>query len=169
MTKPGLWNSGNWELPGNNNAAPITTAKQPRQRLVLLKRVTAFVLLPAVWFLFAHSFADPAPNHAEETLALCRSLNTKAGPPADFHERTQSDRFAPGTNPILVKNAKVSRSNARMQHAAHELRLLTDMDGLGQWYRDYRRRHSHRQWLDQGSWTLRGRLCGKLWIQIGRV
>ncbi|KAK7472814.1 hypothetical protein VKT23_000921 [Stygiomarasmius scandens] len=40
-------------------------------------------------------------------LQRCRSLNTPAGPPADFHKRTQSDRFSPGTKPIIIKNAKI--------------------------------------------------------------
>ncbi|OCH88859.1 carbohydrate esterase family 9 protein [Obba rivulosa] len=41
------------------------------------------------------------------TLARCRSLHETPGPPPDFHKRKQSDRFVPGTKPVLLKNAKI--------------------------------------------------------------
>lgn len=39
--------------------------------------------------------------------ARCRTLHARAGPPDDFARRTQSDRFVPGTRPVLVKNARI--------------------------------------------------------------
>jgi len=99
MAKEDNLESG-WILPRNGSE------RQPKGR-PLLKRMTVFVILPVIWFYFAHSFADPVPTHAEDILAKCKSLNKPAGPPPDFSERGQSDRFEPGTKPTLIKNAKV--------------------------------------------------------------
>ncbi|EGO25215.1 hypothetical protein SERLADRAFT_414896 [Serpula lacrymans var. lacrymans S7.9] len=45
------------------------------------------------------------PWHAQETLAKCRALNTRPG--ASTNERLQLDRFQPGTNPIVIRNASI--------------------------------------------------------------
>ncbi|KAJ3745366.1 carbohydrate esterase family 9 protein [Lentinula detonsa] len=37
----------------------------------------------------------------------CRSLKLPAGPPPTFHERSESDRFVPGTPPTLIRNATI--------------------------------------------------------------
>lgn len=42
------------------------------------------------------------PLRAQEYLDKCQLLNVKPGPPADFHTRTHSDRFVPGTQPTLI-------------------------------------------------------------------
>ncbi|KAJ7164022.1 carbohydrate esterase family 9 protein [Mycena crocata] len=43
---------------------------------------------------------------AHESIASrCRGLQMEAGPPEDFHTRTESDRFVPGTRPHLIQNA----------------------------------------------------------------
>ncbi|KXN85387.1 hypothetical protein AN958_11487 [Leucoagaricus sp. SymC.cos] len=47
------------------------------------------------------------PINAQEILAQCRQLKMPAGPPSNFHERTVSDRFEPGTPPTLIKNATI--------------------------------------------------------------
>ncbi|KAF8893820.1 hypothetical protein BD779DRAFT_1435509 [Infundibulicybe gibba] len=47
------------------------------------------------------------PIHAEETLRVCRQLNISPAPPDNFHLRTHSDRFAPGTPPVLLKNVTI--------------------------------------------------------------
>ncbi|KAF9017012.1 hypothetical protein BDZ89DRAFT_1117848 [Hymenopellis radicata] len=47
------------------------------------------------------------PVHATATIARCQSLLQPAGPPPDFHDRTESDRFVPGTKPTLIKNARI--------------------------------------------------------------
>jgi hypothetical protein len=47
------------------------------------------------------------PLHAAATLARCRALDVKPGPPADFHRRVRSDRFVPGTKPVLLRNARI--------------------------------------------------------------
>ncbi|KAM5537547.1 hypothetical protein V8D89_008760 [Ganoderma adspersum] len=40
-------------------------------------------------------------------LDKCSLLDTKPGPPPDFHARTQNDRFVAGTKPTLIKNATI--------------------------------------------------------------
>jgi len=47
------------------------------------------------------------PLHAADTLAKCRSLPVKPGPPPGFGNRTQSDRYEPGTNSVLIRNASI--------------------------------------------------------------
>jgi hypothetical protein len=50
---------------------------------------------------------DVPPRHADEILAMCRHLRQTPGPPEDFLSRTASDRYVPGTVPILIKNATI--------------------------------------------------------------
>lgn len=45
------------------------------------------------------------PINAQEILAQCRSLKASPGPSQDFHLRDVSDRYEPGTNATLIKNA----------------------------------------------------------------
>lgn len=47
------------------------------------------------------------PLNAAAILARCRSINLKPGPPDSFYGRVESDRFQPGTSPILLRNAKI--------------------------------------------------------------
>lgn len=47
------------------------------------------------------------PIHAAATVERCRSLNLQPGPPKDFHNRKESDRFEPGTPPTLIKNGRI--------------------------------------------------------------
>ena len=47
------------------------------------------------------------PPHAAQTLARCKNLKLKPGPPVDFQKRTGSDRFVVGTSPTLIKNATI--------------------------------------------------------------
>ncbi|KZT66550.1 carbohydrate esterase family 9 protein [Daedalea quercina L-15889] len=45
------------------------------------------------------------PLNAEDILGRCAALGVTPSPPANFYERTQSDRFEPGTKPLLIRNA----------------------------------------------------------------
>lgn len=47
------------------------------------------------------------PLNAQQILSKCASLNAIPGPPANFHDREVSDRFEPGTNPTLIRNATI--------------------------------------------------------------
>lgn len=43
----------------------------------------------------------------EQLLKHCKYINTPAGPPPNFYDRTHSDRYVPGTKPVWLKNAKI--------------------------------------------------------------
>jgi hypothetical protein len=47
------------------------------------------------------------PKDADHILNQCHQLALPAGPPKDFHQRTVSDRFEPGTPPTLITNATI--------------------------------------------------------------
>ena len=40
-------------------------------------------------------------------LNQCRYIKTPAGPPANFHTRSKSDRFSPDAKPTLIRNATI--------------------------------------------------------------
>lgn len=50
---------------------------------------------------------EQLPFHAERSLARCAALGVSAGPPTDFHDRTESDRFVHGTKATLLHNARI--------------------------------------------------------------
>ncbi|SJL07643.1 uncharacterized protein ARMOST_10993 [Armillaria ostoyae] len=47
------------------------------------------------------------PPHAAATIARCQYSQQSAGPSPNFYDRTENDRFVPGTKPTLIKNAKI--------------------------------------------------------------
>lgn len=47
------------------------------------------------------------PIDASATLAKCRALHIKPGPPTDFYSRNVSDRFQKGTKPVVIRNATI--------------------------------------------------------------
>ncbi|KAF6761228.1 hypothetical protein DFP72DRAFT_959128 [Ephemerocybe angulata] len=47
------------------------------------------------------------PINAAEIVSKCEALNLTPGPPSNFHERTESDRYEAGTKPVLIKNATI--------------------------------------------------------------
>lgn len=47
------------------------------------------------------------PLHAEQILETCRNLRITPGPPSDFHRRTESDRYVPGTKQVVIRNATI--------------------------------------------------------------
>lgn len=69
----------------------------------------------AVWFSIPTSFSllhtpsavQNVPINAQEILAQCMSLRATPGPPLAFHSREISDRYEPGTNATLIKNAMI--------------------------------------------------------------
>src|SRR5579872_4957244 len=48
------------------------------------------------------------PAHVTSALDRCRSLTVVPGPSADFHSRSASDRFEPGTKPTVIFLAFIS-------------------------------------------------------------
>ncbi|KAG6841877.1 hypothetical protein C0991_005607 [Blastosporella zonata] len=47
------------------------------------------------------------PSSAATIVAHCRSLKAQAGPSVNFRKRAESDRFVPGTKPVLIQRARV--------------------------------------------------------------
>ncbi|KAI0690097.1 composite domain of metallo-dependent hydrolase [Cytidiella melzeri] len=100
---------------------PIAVASRPGTRNLTARR-TLLGLIPAVacflgiWYGFAfgqgikfwesYRINRLSPQVAA-ALSRCANLYDKPGPPPNFSKRTHSDRFVPGTKPVLVKNAKI--------------------------------------------------------------
>lgn len=57
-----------------------------------------------------HSVEAP-PANAQHILSRCDTLNVIPGPSKEFYSRRQSDRFVPGTQPTLIKNATIWTGN----------------------------------------------------------
>lgn len=99
------------ELPHLELYAPPS-----RRRSRSLRHFSALLCLAVVSGVYFYTvFQGVSQEHRTETLPLdaqtvldqCRSLQLQPGPPADFHTRTQSDRFQPGTGPVLIRNATI--------------------------------------------------------------
>ncbi|KAF8827240.1 hypothetical protein HHX47_DHR5001074 [Lentinula edodes] len=58
------------------------------------------------------SFAK-VPINAPQIIRKCSTLNVIPGPPSDFGSRKKSDRYVPGTNPTLIKNATIWTGNVQ--------------------------------------------------------
>ena len=114
MTKEPGWNV----LPG----PPVQPNRHRRKRST---RLLAFAVALAVFtsislsvnfgILGTGSFVGSSRNagfnrvpfHAREILDKCAASKVPAGPPEDFHSRTVSDRFTPGTPSTLIYNARI--------------------------------------------------------------
>ncbi|KAJ8494882.1 hypothetical protein ONZ51_g2001 [Trametes cubensis] len=114
-------------LPTNSDAKlPLHAASTQhtgvaaRRQQPLRRRLLRFVLAAVVsaafvqyFRLFAHLLQTndredvTVPLRAQEYLDKCRLLSVKPGPPPDFHARTRSDRFVPGTPPTIITNATI--------------------------------------------------------------
>jgi hypothetical protein len=66
---------------------------------LLLSAVCTLALLHHNQFLRTQ---QEVPVHIVKALDRCRSLTTLPGPPSDFHTRSVSDRFEPGTKPTVI-------------------------------------------------------------------
>ncbi|KAF7317119.1 Carbohydrate esterase family 9 protein [Mycena chlorophos] len=78
-------------------------AVQPRRVLVGV----LLVLLLGLSHWSTHFSAPVLDPKRHAIISKCRNLHTLPGPPPNFHARTQSDRFVPGTQPYLLTNAKI--------------------------------------------------------------
>ena len=85
-----------------------------KPRIPLFVRLLALSSLASLTFFGYWLSYFPEWNHgpqvpfrAAEIQARCRALNTKPGPPSDFHNRTVSDRFAEGTKHVWIRNATI--------------------------------------------------------------
>ncbi len=85
-------------------------------RRALLGLIPAIACFLGIWYGFAFGqgikFWEAYTSSRlslQETAALsrCAYLHDKPGPSPSFYKRTQSDRYVPGTKPVLLKNAKI--------------------------------------------------------------
>ncbi|KAF8207137.1 carbohydrate esterase family 9 protein [Mycena galopus ATCC 62051] len=82
----------------------------PRPKSAL--RIWVAVLIVALLYVYhgPSSFWPSATVHSPAqvaAIARCRALEMLPGPPDDFHDRSESDRFVPQSRPHLVQNAKM--------------------------------------------------------------
>ena len=91
------------------NAHSTTPPRKFKGKLVIILAVLTSVQLYLISTSFPTLFrrANQLPLHAERSLARCASLKITAGPPAHFHDRSESDRFVAGTKATLLHNARI--------------------------------------------------------------
>lgn len=58
-------------------------------------------------------------HNIQDTLHRCLQLNSVPGPPRDFHLRTTSDHYEPGTTAVLLKNASIWTGRASGSEVIH--------------------------------------------------
>lgn len=94
---------------------PELEAQRPRLSNSLLRTASLTALcLAAPALLYTSAFSSsfpfprpPTPSHVQDGLRSCRDNAHQPGPPADFGDRTTSDRFVPGTKAVLIRNATI--------------------------------------------------------------
>jgi hypothetical protein len=101
----------------NSDSKAFIAAAKPtpairRTRLGRRELLALLALLFAANFLAFGVWFQPeqltnVPLHAATTLARCRALHLKPAPPPSFNQRTESDRFQPGTRGVLIQNATI--------------------------------------------------------------
>jgi hypothetical protein len=97
------------KLPAYHDQRP---RERPRKALVF-KGLLAAVLLATTSLTYYSSLANygtgralaPVPFNAQAIVDKCRGLTVLPGPPSDFADRKESDRYVPGTPPVLIRNA----------------------------------------------------------------
>ncbi|KAI0710591.1 carbohydrate esterase family 9 protein [Earliella scabrosa] len=96
-------------FPGETPTARPQGSRRLRAFLSLVLLLTTFQFSRLVLSVLkgVSEAATSVPIHATEILEKCRLLQVPPGPPPDFHARTKSDRFVPGTKPTLITNATI--------------------------------------------------------------
>ena len=91
-----------------------TTTVMPGSPLVGPGRMAHWLLLSGICTLALLQHYPPlytqqeVPARISKELDRCRSLTAVPGPPSDFHSRSASDRFEPGTKPTVIAPAPIS-------------------------------------------------------------
>ena len=93
------------------SARHTSSRRKHRMRSLLGFLVLASSIATYLYLSSQLGFEGPQPEvlplDANSILANCRSLSLRPGPPVDFHAREQSDRFQPGTTPVVIRNATI--------------------------------------------------------------
>ena len=94
-------------LPTNAHSA--TPPRKFKGKLIITLAALTSLQLYLISFSFPTLFrrTSQLPLHAVHSLARCASLKISAGPPANFHDRSESDRFVAGTKATLLHNARI--------------------------------------------------------------
>ena len=98
--------------PHNGGASLWATRRAARRHRpwpIFVLTLLTFIVLGAHIHLTrpASPQAVRVPLHATEIQARCENLKLKPGPPPNFRQRTQSDRYVEGTRPTFIKNATI--------------------------------------------------------------
>lgn len=110
----------------NHLPVPLEARSRDPCRKRRFRLLGAFALLATI-SLITTSFWSPAPpssatvpRHLGEIIKKCRALQTPAGVDSEqFHKRTHSDRFVPGTKPVLIRNARIWTGNQNGTEVLH--------------------------------------------------
>ncbi|KAJ2918066.1 hypothetical protein MD484_g2411, partial [Candolleomyces efflorescens] len=103
--------------------------------------------------------AQTLPMNAAAIVNRCRALHLLPGPPSNFHERTASDRFEPGTKPVLVKNATIWTGGADGLEVVKGSVLLADglIKAVGEVDNTLLKKYNDVTVIDaQGAWVTPG-------------
>ncbi|EPQ59082.1 hypothetical protein GLOTRDRAFT_113888 [Gloeophyllum trabeum ATCC 11539] len=84
----------------------MTTKRRPWV-VGLCALFAAATILASNVLLSSQTRTERIPKNAQEILGRCSSLRQAAGPPPSFAKREVSDRFEPGTNATLIRNARI--------------------------------------------------------------
>ncbi|KAF9474768.1 carbohydrate esterase family 9 protein [Pholiota conissans] len=78
-------------------------------RSLLASVLLTIVVVTSLGLSIEHtSFArTKVPINAAHIVQQCRALHILPGPPKNFHQRSESDRFVSGTPPTLIRNATI--------------------------------------------------------------
>ncbi|KAF8844379.1 composite domain of metallo-dependent hydrolase [Paxillus ammoniavirescens] len=105
---------------------------------------------------------SPNSLHSErlaKVAARCEYLAQEPGPPPDFHQRTHSDRFDPGTPPTLIRSAKIWTGNNNGSQVIHGDILLENglIVAIGRIHKSVIEKYKHLEVVDvHGAWVTPG-------------
>jgi hypothetical protein len=106
-------------LPGPIASAVVSArcrSKSLPARRTLLGLVFAIACFLGIWYGFAFGqgikfweayASNRLSPQAAAAVSHCAYLHARPGPSSNFETRTHSDRYVPGTKPVLLKNAKI--------------------------------------------------------------
>ncbi|KAJ7089245.1 carbohydrate esterase family 9 protein [Mycena belliarum] len=89
---------------------PMYAPQPARKRVRTLQLALVFLAASSyalTYLLWPTSHTTALPLNVEHIVAQCSALHLTPGPPDNFHDRSQSDRFAQGTKPTLIRNASI--------------------------------------------------------------
>ncbi|KAJ7131770.1 carbohydrate esterase family 9 protein [Mycena crocata] len=91
---------------------PVYAPQKGIKRVKTIQWALAFLVVSSyslIYLLWSdnNSRTETLPINAQAIIAQCNALHLTPGPPADFHSRTESDRFVEGTKPTLIRNASI--------------------------------------------------------------